>query len=116
MLAESGPSSSLHDAPPRLGQRFLSFVIERHPFAWGAAKTTWATVGTETGDPDAIAVLGMTVARTVAEHLPTPDRDLPEAQPFVDVSSRHTAEVARLARDIEGFFAREAVAASITDD
>jgi 2-oxoisovalerate dehydrogenase E1 component len=116
MLAESGTSSSLHDASPRLGQRFLSFVIERHPFAWGAAKTTWATVGTETGDPDAIAVLGMTVARTVAEHLPTPDRDLPEAQPFVDVSSRHSAEVARLARDIEAFFAREAVAASITDD
>jgi len=119
MVAESGsPSSisSIHDAGPRLGQRFLSFVVERHPFAWGAAKTTWATVGTETGDPDAIAVLGMTVARTVAEYLPMPDRDLPEAQPFVDVSARHGVEVARLARDIEAFFAREAIAASITDD
>jgi 2-oxoisovalerate dehydrogenase E1 component len=119
MVAESGSSSSIssiHDAAPRLGQRFLSFVIERHPFAWGAAKTTWATVGTETGDPDAIAVLGTTIARTVVEYLPMPDRDLPEAQPFVDVSARHGAEVARLARDIEAFFAREAIAASITDD
>jgi 2-oxoisovalerate dehydrogenase E1 component len=98
----------------RVGQRFLSFVIERHPFAWAAAKITWATVGIETNDADALEVLGGTIARTIVEHLPMPDRDLPESQPFVDVNSRHAAEIGRLAADIVGFFNREAIASTIT--
>ena len=106
--------SALPGPASRMGQRFLSFVIERHPFAWAAAKMAWATVGIETNDSEALEVLGGTVARHLVEHLPMPDRELPEAQPFVDVNSRHSAEIARLAADVVGFFAREAIAASIT--
>ena len=114
-IATSPPAPSTADGT-RLGARFLSFVIERHPFAWGAARKSWAAVGTETVDPDAIEVLGSTVARNLAEHLPLPERDLPETQPFVDAHARHAGELSRLADDVVGFFAREAIAASITAD
>jgi 2-oxoisovalerate dehydrogenase E1 component len=114
-IASSPPAPSTAEGA-RLGARFLSFVIERHPFAWGAARKAWATVGIETTDADAIEVLGSTVARTLAEHLPLPERDLPETQPFVDAHARHAAELTRLADDVVGFFAREAIAASITAD
>ena len=100
----------------RLGERFLSFVVEAQPLAWAAAKQAWATVGQETLDADAIATLGSTVARAVVEHLPQPDRDLPEAQPFVDVPTRYQQQSEALVEDIVGFFAREAIAASISDD
>ena len=110
------PSATVVPGATRLGPRFLSFIIERHPFAWAAARITWATVGTETGDVDALEVLGGTIARTIVEHLPMPGSDLPEATPFVDVGTRHSAEIARLASDIVGFFAREAIAASITPE
>lgn len=104
-----------------MGQRFLAFVVESHPFAWAAARTAWARTGTETRDPDALGVMGATLARAVVEELAQFDggraeRDLSETQPFVDVATRHAVEVARLARDIDGFFAREAIAASITPE
>lgn len=109
--------------PPRttVGQRFQAFVVETHPFAWAAAKKAWVRVfgskaGTDTRDPDALAAMGPTVTRALIEELQHPERDLGETQPFVDVGTRHSAEVARLASDIDGFFAREALAASISDD
>jgi 2-oxoisovalerate dehydrogenase E1 component len=110
----STPSSTPGSAG--CGARFLAFVVEAHPFAWAAARKAWARFGVETRDPDALAALGATVARALVDELPTPDRGLPETQPFVDAGTRHAQEVAALARDIDGFFAREAIAASITDD
>ncbi len=99
-----------------LAARFLSFIVEVHPFAYTAAKKAWADAGTETTSPDALSALGVTMARAIVEHLPQPDRSLPEAQPFVDVTARFTVEVARLARAVSGFFEREAIACSITAD
>ncbi len=99
-----------------MGERFLSFVVETHPLAWGAAKEAWKTVGQETLDADAIAAMGSTVARAIVELLPYPDRDLPEAQPFVDVPSRYQHHSDVVVADVVGFFAREAIAASISDD
>ncbi len=111
---------SLADRPlpesRRLGERFLSFIIESQPLAWAAAKQAWATVGQETKDADAISAMGSSVARTVVDLLPQPDRELPEAQPFVDVPSRYQQSSDALVDDIVGFFAREAIAASVTDD
>lgn len=104
---------------PPLGARFLAYIFEAHPFAWAAAKKAWAKTGTETKDPDAITTLGATVARAVIDELSHPgsgERELGETQPFVDVATRFAVEVARLARDIDGFFAREGIAASLTAD
>jgi 2-oxoisovalerate dehydrogenase E1 component len=113
------PRSAVVDSISRaalVGPRFLAFVVECHPFAWGAARKAWAKCGVETRDPDALLALGATVARAIVEELPSPDRDLPETQPFVDAGTRFAEEVTLLARDVDGFFAREALAASITDD
>jgi 2-oxoisovalerate dehydrogenase E1 component len=102
--------------PGACGPRFLSFVLEAHPFAWGAARKAWAKCGVETRDPEALVALGTTIARALVEELPQPDRDLPETQPFVDAGTRYSQEVAALSRDVDGFFAREAIAAGISDD
>ena len=114
------PRSSVVDVvgprPVACGPRFLSFVLEAHPFAWGAARKAWAKCGVETRDPEALQALGTTIARAIVEELPTPDRDLPETQPFVDAGTRFSQEVAALSRDVDGFFAREALAAGITAD
>ena len=108
-----------------VGQRFVAFVVESHPFAWAAARKAWVRLygvgaGTETRDSDALSAMAPTVTRALIEELDLPGdlgtRELGETQPFVDAGSRHTAEVARLARDVDGFFAREAIAASITAD
>lgn len=100
-----------------LGPRFLSFVVETHPFAWGAAKKAWAKAGTETRDPEALAALSSTLSRALVDELAHPaGQDLPETQPFVDAGARHAVEVARLARDVDGFFTREAIAAGISAD
>ena len=39
------------------GPRFLSWVLEAHPFAWGAARKAWAKCGVETRDPEALTAL-----------------------------------------------------------
>jgi 2-oxoisovalerate dehydrogenase E1 component len=96
--------------------RFLAFMVETHPLAWPAARKAWARCGVETRDQDALRALGATLARAVVEDLPLPDRDLPETQPFVDAGTRFAQEAALVSRDIDGFFAREAIAADITDD
>jgi 2-oxoisovalerate dehydrogenase E1 component len=98
------------------GPRFLAWVLEAHPFAWAAARKAWSKCGVETRDPEALSALGATIARAVVEELPQPDRDLPETQPFVDSGTRFSQAVAALTRDVDGFFAREAIAAGITDD
>ncbi|MBM4282242.1 MAG: hypothetical protein FJ137_16300 [Deltaproteobacteria bacterium] len=116
MVAAARPPVVDPPRPGAVGPRFLAYILESHPFAWGAARKAWAQCGVETRDPEALAALGATVARAVVEELPTPDRDLPETQPFVDGGTRYSQEAALLAHDIDGFFAREALAAGITDD
>ncbi len=108
-------------AAAAVGPRFLSYVVETHPFAWVAAKKAWAKAGTETKDPEALLALSSTLTRALIDELQHPPSgkeggDLPETQPFVDVGARHAVEVARLARDVDGFFAREAIAAGISAD
>jgi 2-oxoisovalerate dehydrogenase E1 component len=119
MVVVSRPASAEPSPTPGgagCGARFLAFLVESHPFAWAAARKAWARCGVETRDPDALAALGATMARAIVEELPVPDRDLPETQPFVDAGTRHAQETALLARDVDGFFAREAIAASVSDD
>ena len=115
------PTPASVELPSPLGQRFLAYVVESHPFAWPAARSAWARCGKETGDPSALATLACEVGAHLVEALGLSAADLREqrvgeTQPFVDAGQRHRAEVIRLARDVDGFFAREAIAASITAD
>jgi 2-oxoisovalerate dehydrogenase E1 component len=109
-----------------LGARFLAFVVEQHPFALAAARAAWAKNVGHDGD---IKSLGTHVRDSLLQEL---DRlldvnlkgearedgglGLPETSPFVTAETRMEQERTRLAFAVDGFFAREAIAATFTAD
>lgn len=96
-----------------LGARLLSFVVEQFPFAAAATRTAWTATAGKDRDPRS---LGAALAAALAGELAVRVDELPEAQPFVPASLRLRQEQERLFAAIDGFFAREAVVASLTDD
>ncbi len=89
-----------------LGARFLSFIVEQHPFALPAARAAWAKHG---ADPER-------VAEQVVDELPIHTADLPESTPFVTAAARVEQERARLRAAVTAFFARASVVDGITDE
>ncbi|MBI1946942.1 MAG: hypothetical protein HYS27_14695 [Deltaproteobacteria bacterium] len=96
-----------------LGARLLAFVVEQFPFAAAATRKAWTKTAGK--DPDT-RTLAEDVKAALARELALRVDDLPETQPFVPAARRMSQEQERLFAAVDGFFAREAVVASITDD
>jgi 2-oxoisovalerate dehydrogenase E1 component len=90
-----------------LAARFASFVAERHPFA---AKTA-VRVLEETGGDRFRENLERALREAVAINL-----DIPETTPRVSAQQRFEHAIGEVLEDCDGFFRREEIAASLTDD
>lgn len=107
VLAKQPSTLTTADPPPSLataGARFLSFVVEQHPFALAAARAAWSRGG---GEP-------VRVRDALLDELTLAAGDLPETTPFVSAATRVDQERTRLASAVDGFFARAAIAASLS--
>ena len=90
-------------------ERLEAFVLERFPFALGAIQRVAARVPQPPSRDSLIAA--------VENELRTMDvRDLAETSPGVAATARWKDAVRELLDAIDGFFAREAIAASLTRD
>ena len=87
--------------------RFAAFVAERHPFALKAAMRAFEQ--TQRGDS---AALRRALEEALAPELPMEM----ETTPGVSVAQRRQAAIDEVVEACEGFFRREAIAASITAD
>lgn len=96
-----------------LGARLVAFVVEQFPFAAAATRKAWTKAEGKGHDARA---LGEAVKAALAQELSLRVDDLPETQPFVPAAARLRQEEERLFAGLDGFFAREAVVASLTDD
>jgi 2-oxoisovalerate dehydrogenase E1 component len=90
--------------------RFTAFLAERHPFALRAAVRAFESVEGD-GAPDAAAL------RTALEEALAFDfAGVPETTPGVAPSQRMQQAIAEVLDACDGFFRREAIAASFTND
>jgi len=100
-----------------LGARFLSFVADRYPFAFAVAETAIGSLpAPEDRDPNAIAHLGRDVRRALGQLLDPHASELPDCTPGITPASRLWAAHGTLLDACDAFFAREAIAASLTAD
>jgi len=90
-----------------LAARLGAFVTERFPFALDLVLAAFGHAGS-----DAAAFRAELARRFPAE----PPADLPETTPGVAAPDRRAAALAELAGACDGFFRREAIKASLTDD
>ena len=105
--------------PDPLLQRFESFVLERHPFALAAVRhaLTRTSIPGVQRTPDAIESVGRELRSQLGALAAELDVSaLPEITPQTSAAERLAEAVAVLVDDVEGFFTREAVAASLTPD
>ena len=98
---------------PALAERLLAFTLERHPLAVPAVR---AVVG-DLGSSHALAALRahMRSALPAALELELP-ASLPEPTPGVTPRARAGLAVAEVVLAVDGFLAREEIAASLTPD
>jgi 2-oxoisovalerate dehydrogenase E1 component len=101
---------------PGLESRFCTFVAEQFPFALPMAREAWRASGAEPTDADGVRdvarrVLGALVIRATADV-----SGLGETTPMISAADRHAAERRRLEEAVTGFFEREALAHTLTDD
>ena len=96
----------IEKSDPLLEARFLTFVVERHPFALPAARAAWARAG---GDP-------ALVVSALLDELVIAAGDLPEATPFVSAARRVEQERDALAAAVTGLFERASIERSFSDD
>lgn len=104
---------------PALGDlqgRFLAFVVEQHPFAHASAAAAWQEAGRDSDDEAQIRAVGAKVASALDRHLEARLPPLPETTPGVSAEARFEAERRRLGEAVLGFFEREAIKASLTDE
>src|SRR5688500_14859698 len=110
----SAPMTVLAKSPApntsALGARFLSFVVEQHPFALAAARTAW-TKGN--GEPAAVKHALLVELEAL---LAGAAADLPEPTPFVPAARRVEEELARLADAVDAFFERASIAATVSPE
>lgn len=102
-----------------LAARLHAFVCERHPFALDAVAEALADAsgGREARTERSIEAVRSKIGPALRERLaPGPGEDLPSTTPGVAAADRHARAVEEIARDIDGFLRREAIAASFTDD
>jgi 2-oxoisovalerate dehydrogenase E1 component len=87
---------------------FGSFVAEKYPFALRAALASWEQVK---GDPSALRpVFEAALRESVSAG------DLPETTPRIAATARLEQAIAEVLDAVDGFFRREAIAASLTVD
>ncbi len=93
--------------------RLSSFVVERHPFAFGAVEPVLqqAAASTDAGDPEALRAR---LKEPLRQALSTSFRDLPEPTPRVSVLQRQRQAIDELLDAVDGFLHREAITASLT--
>jgi 2-oxoisovalerate dehydrogenase E1 component len=99
---------------PGLQARFGAFVAERFPFAVEAALKALEAV-LPPGKPGAAERLADQLPEALRNRLAAlPAQDLAETTPGVPAARRIETAIARITEACEGFFRREAVAASLT--
>ena len=108
-----------------LAQRFGAFVAERHPFALDRALDALDEVlgprseglaPSPAPDPESIEALREPLGRALRRRLFESPRDLAETTPGTPAAARLERETRTLLEACDGFLAREAIAASLTDD
>ncbi|MEA2489306.1 MAG: hypothetical protein QOH21_1098, partial [Acidobacteriota bacterium] len=90
--------------------RFTAFLAERHPFALRAAVRAFESVGAD-GAPDAAALRA-----ALEEALAFDFAGVPETTPGVAPGTRMQQAIDEVLEACDGFFRREAIAASLTND
>ncbi len=97
-----------------LADRLMSFVVERYPFALPAVQQALRACDTSERSIDQLRpVFSQELARTLGDFAAT---DLPDTTPGVTAAARLQAARDELLAACDGFLAREAIAASLTDD
>jgi 2-oxoisovalerate dehydrogenase E1 component len=103
----------------RLDLKLRAFVLERHPFALPIVERVLDEVpipDTERS-PSAVDQTAERFRRALGDALPAlSTADIPEPTPGVAAEARLKAARQELLDDCEGFFARAAIAASLTDE
>jgi hypothetical protein len=104
---------------PSLDSRLRAFVLERHPFAMSMVQQILDEVPIPEIEqsPAAIEETGQQFRSTLGEALSTVSvSDLPDPTPGVSADARLKTARQELLDDCDGFFARAAIAASLTDE
>ncbi len=115
-MMHPGIAAPAAEKAPSARDRFLAFVVEQHPFAAIAAPAAYdeaeaATARNGKAPARAAAVLGALAKKLTPGAFPAA-----ETTPFVPAAARFEAEIAHLEESLTGFFAREALHASLTED
>ena len=111
--ASDGRREPVRGAAPALADRLLAFTLERHPLA----VPTVRAVVCDVGPLQAIETLRAHLRRSLADALwvELPET-LPEPTPGVSPRARSARAVAEVVEAVDGFLAREEIAASFTTD
>lgn len=99
-----------------LDQRFLGYIVEHHPLIAPTVRSAYRMVASEGPLSGTAGHIAATLVSAVEELMPRDFTPMMETTPFVPAFSRYAAEIDKLETDIRGFFRREEIAASITDD
>lgn len=105
-------------ARSNVGARLAAFVVERFPFALGPVRSASGAAGITDAPLDAATIerLRPQLAERLREALAgAAADDLPETTPGVPAAARLASAVDDLVDGCDGFLAREAVAASLTE-
>jgi len=99
---------------PSVGARLGAFVLERFPFAAGAAATAFASLAPDLSRPGGIEHIRPRFAEALRRALSAPPQGLPDTTPAVPASQRWESAVAELIDACDGFLQRQAIAAALT--
>jgi len=111
--ARKGRRDPARPGLPSLGDRLVSFTLECHPFAVPAVRSiVRAALGAAT-IPDLRAHVRRALPEALRVDLPAA---LPETTPGVSAEERLAQAMTEVAAAVDGFFAREQIAASFTPD
>jgi 2-oxoisovalerate dehydrogenase E1 component len=103
---------------PDIAARFLSFVADRHPLAFAAAQqATRSLTAPPSRDPDAIRQFGRAIDDVLGKQLQREAAtSLPDCIPGITPATRLETGREQFLTACDAFFAREAIAASLTDE
>ena len=108
------PTTRTAGAGAALGERFVAFVVDRHPFAAAAAFDGFASLRVKADGPDELEKARAGIGAELRKRLSKPPLDLPEPTPRVAAADRWRAAVDELVAACEGFFRRAQLERSLT--